>query len=269
MCGRCSLSRRYHDSLQKQARCCDVCLRESISQLLSRDAAATVNLVQGEIDHSIHALEKAEHSLGDALETQARLKLTVANLEKQREKQFAAVNKLSEEKKLELRDLVQRGETLLAEKSQLQSKVNQLRSSAAENQAALQARREDLNSAVQELKQVKAQLEELQEESRTLSRAAETVVRTRSESLGKGKKSLRKELKQLSLQETELKKEVQVLQIRAGNLQKDVEAREVEISVMKRTRERPTILSHDVHELQQANKQHTSHLDDDINSSSC
>lgn len=269
MCGRCSLSRRYHDSLQKQARCCDVCLRESISQLLSRDAATTVNLVQGEIDHSIHALEKAEHSLGDALETQARLKLTVANLEKQREKQFAAVNKLSEEKKLELRDLVQRGETLLAEKSQLQSKVNQLRSSAAENQAALQARREDLNSAVQELKQVKAQLEELQEESRTLSRAAETVVRTRSESLGKGKKSLRKELKQLSLQETELKKEVQVLQIRAGNLQKDVEAREVEISVMKRTRERPTILSHDVHELQQANKQHTSHLDDDINSSSC
>lgn len=259
VCGRCSLSRSYHDRTQKFARCCDACLRESISQLLSKDAATTVNLVQEEIDHAMHALEAAESSLGDALEGQARLKLVVANLEKQREKQLAAVTKLSEDKKLELRDLVQKGETLLAEKVQLQSQAVRLQATAATDEEALRTRREDLERGNLELRQVKTRLEELQEESRTLERAAETVTRSRSESIGKGKKSLRRELKQLSAQEAEQKKEVEVLRTKATNLQKDVEAREAEISAMSRESQRVATLEREVRELQQANLQLQKH----------
>ena len=259
VCGHCSLSRSYHNSLQKFARCCDVCLRASISQLLSKDAATTVSLVQGEIDHAMHAMEAAESSLGDALESQARLKLVVANLEKQRVKQLAAVTKLSEDKKLELRALVERGEILLAEKSQLLNQTVQLQAKAAADQEALQTRREDLDRANQELRQVKARLEELQEESRSLDIAAETVTRTRSESIGKGKKSLRRELKQLSAQEAEQKKEVEMLRTKAANLQKDVEAREAEISAMSRASQRVTTLERDVRELRQADEQLQAH----------
>jgi len=204
-------------------------------------------------------MEAAESSLGDALESQARLKLVVANLEKQRVKQLAAVTKLSEDKKLELRGLVERGEILLAEKSQLLNQAVQLQAKAAADQEALQTRREDLDRANQELRQVKARLEELQEESRSLNIAAETVTRTRSESIGKGKKSLRRELKQLSAQEAEQKKEVEMLRTKAANLQKDVEAREAEISAMSRASQRVTTLERDVRELRQADEQLQAH----------